>query len=84
MEAIIDGVDAGSRDFGIKTNLIGIMSRTFGTEQCNQELAACLAHREKLVAIDLAGDELGFPGELFVDHFRKVRDAGHARHRTRR
>ncbi len=62
VEAIIDGVAAGSRDFGIKTNLIGIMSRTFGTEQCNQELAACLAHRDKLVAIDLAGDELGFPG----------------------
>ncbi|MFM5688039.1 adenosine deaminase family protein, partial [Aeromonas caviae] len=76
VEAIIDGVAAGSRDFGIKTNLIGIMSRTFGTEQCNQELAACLAHRDKLVAIDLAGDELGFPGTLFTDHFRKVRDAG--------
>jgi hypothetical protein len=36
VEAIIDGVAAGSRDFGIKTNLIGIMSRTFGTEQCKQ------------------------------------------------
>ncbi|MBP8224474.1 MAG: adenosine deaminase, partial [Aeromonas sp.] len=33
VEAIIDGVAASSRDFGIKTNLIGIMSRTFGTEQ---------------------------------------------------
>lgn len=76
VEAIIDGVAAGSRDFGIKTNLIGIMSRTFGTEQCKQELDACLAHRDKLVAIDLAGDELGFPGELFTEHFRRVRDAG--------
>ena len=76
VEAIIDGVAAGSRDFGIKTNLIGIMSRTFGTEQCKQELDACLAHRDRLVAIDPAGDELGFPGELFTDHFRRVRDAG--------
>jgi adenosine deaminase len=76
VEAIIDGVAAGSRDFGIKTNLIGIMSRTFGTEQCKQELDACLAHRDRLVAIDLAGDELGFPGELFTDHFRRVQDAG--------
>ncbi|WP_236757908.1 adenosine deaminase [Aeromonas cavernicola] len=76
VEAIIDGVAAGSRDFGIKTNLIGIMSRTFGTEQCRRELAACLAYRDKLVAIDLAGDELGFPGDLFTDHFRQVRDAG--------
>lgn len=76
VEAVIDGVAAGSRDFGIRTNLIGIMSRTFGTEQCRSELEACLAHRDQLVAIDLAGDELGFPGKLFTDHFRQVRDAG--------
>lgn len=29
VEAVIDGVQAGSRDYGVKTNLIGIMSRTF-------------------------------------------------------
>ena len=50
VEAIIDGVAAGSRDFGIKTNLIGIMSRTFGTEQCKHELDACLAHRDRPVS----------------------------------
>ncbi|MFL9599019.1 adenosine deaminase, partial [Aeromonas veronii] len=61
VEAIIYGVASVSRDFVIKTNLIGNMSRTFGTEQCKQELAACLAHRDKLVAIDLAGDELCCP-----------------------
>lgn len=76
VEAVIDGVAAGSRDFNIKTNLIGIMSRTFGTEQCQAELEACLAYANHLVAIDLAGDEIGFPGELFTDHFRQVRNAG--------
>ena len=76
VEAVIDGVVAGSRDFGVKTNLIGIMSRTFGQEACQRELEACLAFKDKLVAMDLAGDELGKPGELFVDHFRQVRDAG--------
>lgn len=76
VEAVIDGVTAGSRDFGVKTNLIGILSRTFGQEACQKELDACLAFKDKLVAIDLAGDELGKPGELFVDHFRQVRDAG--------
>lgn len=75
-EAVIDGVAAGQRDFGVKTNLIGIMSRTFGQEACQKELEACLAFKDKLVAMDLAGDELGKPGELFVDHFRQVRDAG--------
>ena len=30
VEAVIDGVEAGSRAFGVKTKLIGILSRTFG------------------------------------------------------
>jgi adenosine deaminase len=76
VEAVIDGVQAGCRDFGVKAKLIGIMSRTFGTEQCRRELEACLAHSNQLVAIDLAGDELGFPGELFTEHFRRVHNAG--------
>ncbi len=76
VEAIIDGVKAGSKDFGVKTNLIGIMSRSFGAEACQEELDACLAYKDHLVAIDLAGDELGKPGELFVEHFKQVRDAG--------
>lgn len=76
VEAVIDGVAAGRRDFGIPVKLVGIMSRTFGQDACERELAACLAHQDKLVAMDLAGDELGFPGELFNDHFKRVRDAG--------
>ena len=76
VEAVIDGVAAGQRDFGVKTNLIGIMSRTFGQEACQKELDACLAFKDQLAAMDLAGDELGKPGELFVDHFKQVRDAG--------
>lgn len=76
VEAVIDGVQAGCRDFGVQANLIGILSRTFGQAQCEQELTACLAHAHQLVAIDLAGDELGFPGPLFETHFRRVRDAG--------
>ena len=56
--------------------MFGIMSRTFGQAACEQELAACLAYKDRLVAMDLAGDELGFPGELFVGHFKRVRDAG--------
>lgn len=76
VEAVIDGVAAGSRDFNVQTNLIGILSRTFGPQACQKELDACLAFKDQLVAIDLAGDERGQPGKLFVDHFRQVRDAG--------
>ncbi|MDE1220366.1 adenosine deaminase [Vibrio aestuarianus] len=76
VEAVVDGVRAGVRDFGIQANLIGIMSRTFGTEACQQELNAILTQKDNIVAVDLAGDELGQPGDRFISHFKQVRDAG--------
>jgi len=41
-----------------------------------KELDAILAHRDHIVAVDLAGDEARFPAHLFKDHFKRVRDAG--------
>ncbi|WP_299999960.1 adenosine deaminase [uncultured Cedecea sp.] len=76
VEAIIEGVSQGCRDFGIQARLIGIMSRTFGEAACEAELNALLAHRDSITALDLAGDELGFPGHLFREHFTRARDAG--------
>ncbi|EKO3369145.1 adenosine deaminase [Vibrio fluvialis] len=76
VEAVVDGVKAGVRDFGVQANLIGIMSRTFGTDACQQELDAILSQKDHIVAVDLAGDELGQPGDHFVSHFKQVRDAG--------
>jgi adenosine deaminase len=76
VEAVLDGVQAGRRDFDIGVNLIGIISRTYGLEAGWQELDALLKHHKGLVAIDLAGDEANFPADQFVDHFRKVKDAG--------
>jgi adenosine deaminase len=76
VEAVIDGVAAGVRDFGVPTKLIGILSRTFGVESCRRELDALLACRDGLVAIDLAGDEGNFPPQLFIEHFRRAREAG--------
>lgn len=76
MEACADGVRAGERDAGIRANIIGILSRTYGPMDCMRELDAILAHRDQVVGVDLAGDEAGYPASLFVDHFRRVRDAG--------
>ncbi len=76
VEAVVDGVSAGVRDFGIQANLIGIMSRTFGSEACQQELDGILSQKDHIIAVDLAGDELGQPGERFVSHFKQVRDSG--------
>jgi len=60
-----------------RARLIGIISRNFGTEIGWSELEAALACRDRgVVGLDLAGDEASWPGELFVDHFRRAREAG--------
>lgn len=76
VEAVADGIIAGERDFGVRAQAIGILSRTYDTETCHHELDALLAHRDHLVALDLAGDEKQFPARQFRDHFRRARDAG--------
>jgi adenosine deaminase len=76
VEAVIAGAAAGSAATGLRVKLIGILSRTFGVEACTRELDALLAHRNGIVALDLAGDERGFPAALFTEHFRRGRAAG--------
>ncbi len=76
VEAVLDGIHTGSCEFDIKVNVIGILSRTYGPESTSVELDALLTHRDQIVALDLAGDEVNQPGELFKDHFRRAREAG--------
>lgn len=76
VDAVADGIKAAERDTGVRAQMIGIMSRTYDTETCHRELDALLAHRDHLVAIDLAGDEVKFPARLFREHFKRARDAG--------
>jgi adenosine deaminase len=75
-EAVCDALDEAA-DLPLEAKLIVIISRTFGPEVGEVELAAAIRHRHRgVVALDLAGDEANFPGELFVDHFRRARVAG--------
>lgn len=74
--AVVEGVAEGAEATGVRVNLIGILSRTYGPEIAKQELAALLTQRQHIVALDLAGDEAKFPARLFTEHFRRGRDAG--------
>ncbi len=76
VEAVVDGASAGQRDTGLRVNLIGILSRTYGPEIARKELDALLTQKDKLVGLDLAGDEANFPGVQFVEHFKRGRAAG--------
>ena len=74
--AVIEGVREGEAATGVKANLIGILTRTYGPVRARRELRALLDHREEIVALDLAGDEGNWPAELFVEHFDEGRRAG--------
>lgn len=76
IEGVVEGIAEGVQATGVRVNLIGILSRTYGAENCHKELAALLEHRRHFVALDLAGDEANYPAPLFVHHFAKARDAG--------
>lgn len=87
VEAVCDGVEEAlsteaetarvAAGLPPRARLIGIISRNFGTEVGWVELEAALSGRDRgVVALDLAGDEANYPGDLFVDHFDRARDAG--------
>jgi adenosine deaminase len=76
VEAVCDGVQAGQRDFGMRANLIGILSRTYGPEICWKELHTLLTQRDRITALDLAGDEARYPAIHFKEHFKAARQVG--------
>lgn len=76
VDAVIDGVTAGCKDTGVRANLIGIITRQFGDGSVEKEFSAILARKDKLVGIDLAGDEAGVPGRTFKRHFERARGEG--------
>lgn len=76
VEAVTDGIRSAERDLGIRANQIGILSRHYGPQIAWKELDALLSQKDEFVGLDLAGDEANFPGELFVEHFKKAREAG--------
>jgi adenosine deaminase len=75
--AACDALAAARGAVPVVAKLIVIVSRTYGPEAGWREVEAALACRDRgVVALDLAGDEAGFPGALFVDHFRRAGAAG--------
>lgn len=76
-EAACDALEEARGKIPVLAKLIGIISRHYGAEAGWLELEAAVRCRDRgMVALDLAGDEANFPGNLFVDHFRKAREEG--------
>jgi adenosine deaminase len=77
VDAVCDGLDEALHTLSIRAKLIGIMSRTYGPDSCWHELNAIIRGRDRgIVAVDVAGDEIGYPGKLFTEHFHHARESG--------
>jgi len=77
VDAVCDALEEARGKIPVRAKLIGIISRHYGPEIGRIELAAAIRGRDRgVVALDLAGDEANFPGELFVRHFQEAREAG--------
>ncbi|MFN2112559.1 MAG: adenosine deaminase [Anaerolineales bacterium] len=76
VESVLEGLEEGRQRFDIQVNAIGIISRTYGPDKGWIELESLLAYQDHIAALDLAGDEVHFPGTLFVEHFKEAREAG--------
>lgn len=76
VEAVLEGLEQGRQAYPLQVRAIGIISRTYGPDRGWQELESLLAYKKHITALDLAGDEVNFPGKLFRDHFQEAREAG--------
>lgn len=76
VQAVLDGLNEGQIEFDIKAGLILCAMRHLPAEE-NLEIAELAARfKEKgVVAIDLAGDEAGYPVEMHTGVFQRAKAA---------
>ncbi|MBB3050960.1 adenosine deaminase [Prauserella isguenensis] len=76
--AVIDTVTGAAAGHGlpIDVGLIGIVVRDEGPESAERQMRRILRRADRLVGVDLAGDEAGFPVAQFAPAFRPAHDAG--------
>lgn len=77
-DAVIETVTDAAAGHGlpIDVGLIGIVVRDDGPESAERQIRRLLRHADRLVGVDLAGDEAGFPVAQFAPAFGVARDTG--------
>jgi len=77
LHALQRGIDrALSKFVGMKAGLICIATRDFGVEKVDETVSFFLAHSDRFIGIDLAGNEAQFPCHLFQNSFKKAIQQG--------
>jgi adenosine deaminase len=77
LEAVIEGLERGRRDFGVESAVIVCLFRPLPVDVNAAMLDAAIAFADRgVVGIDLAGDEAEVPLAKFAELFRRAGDAG--------
>lgn len=76
MDAVAEGAAAAATRNAMTVPLIAIASREMGASKCLETFRLAAEYRPQIVAVDLAGDEDGYPPELFVEAFEFARSSG--------
>ena len=76
IEAVAEGARSASTETGMPVALIGILLRDLGPERGEDQVSTILSRRDVFCAVDLAGNEAGFPAADFAPAFARARDAG--------
>jgi adenosine deaminase len=73
IEAVLRGLRAAERAFGMRTGVILSAIRTLGAEAAVHVAELCIAYKRRgVVAFDLAGSEDGYPAKWYRDAFALV------------
>ncbi len=76
VDAVHEGLHQGQQEFGVATGLILCCLRHESTQRSVEIAKLALANREKVCALDLAGDEARFPGAAHAEAFALARTQG--------
>jgi adenosine deaminase len=76
IDAVADGVRAGSRVTRLPVGLIATILRDLGPVAAQEQVRTFLTRRDVWCGVDLAGNEAGYAAPLFAPAFARARDAG--------
>ncbi|MBI2605322.1 MAG: adenosine deaminase [Deltaproteobacteria bacterium] len=76
LDAFLRGLEAGARATGVNAGLICIVTRDYGVGVAGETIDFAIQNKDAFLAVDLAGNEEQFPNKMFVEPFRRARDAG--------
>ncbi|MEU5973803.1 adenosine deaminase [Streptomyces sp. NPDC047315] len=76
IDVVSEAIGRASADFGLPVGLIGILVRDLGPGSAGRQMDSILSRAHHFCGVDLAGDEAGYPPDLFAPAFARARDAG--------